>query len=537
MITPADADPDTPEHEIDLGPSVFFIQIAVTAPDNTSTLNYRVRVSDERLRSLSVSHLKIELGEGRSDYTVVVPEEVTEVRLDHGTPFNGSHVSYDQRDQSHSIPGRQVTLQPGVTNVVVTAWSKRERTSQVYNLAIDRAAPAAAANAKLSALQLSEGTAISFDPLVFWYWVNDVGDSVESLTLTAAAAQTGATVVIDPLDADPDLEGHQIAFTDPNMRVTVTVTSSDGSATRTYTVSLHRRLEWADFELGWAHGCGLRSDGRIICGGIYDGHGIYDSGSSHVPSAPDYYVYRDVHAGKHESCGTLVNNTLHCWSGGRSYLPDWGVKQLAYFSWGPNCWLLSDDGTVHCRSGQVPEQVRDQSHQEVAVGATFACVLNADSAIVCWNWANDIFPTPAGEFKHVAAGGKSLICGIKADDDSLLCWTYGDWTRLGNQMPTGQYEFVMEDSSHRYVSADATYMQGYCALRESGGIVCELNVGRRYTFNVYLWARPAGAAFVHVSLGYTPGTAHACGLTNQGRIQCETRTYYPALTNPVWLLD
>ena len=537
VITPADADPDTPEHEIDLGPSVFFIQIAVTAPDETTTRSYRVRVSDERLRSLSVGHLKIELGEGRSDYTVVVPEEVTEVRLDHGTPFYGSHVSYDQRDQSHSIPGHQVSLQAGVTNVVVTAWSKHERTSQVYNLAIDRAAPAAAANAKLSALQLTEGTAISFDPLIFWYWVNDVGESVESLTLTASAAQTGATVVIDPTDADPDLEGHQIAFTEPNMRVTLTVTSTDGSATRTYTVSLHRRLEWADFELGWAHGCGLRSDGRIICGGIYDGHGIYDSGSSHVPSAPNHYVYRDVHAGKHESCGTLVNNTLHCWSGGRNHLPDWGVKQLAYFSWGPNCWLLSDDGTVHCRSGQVPEQVRDQSHQEVAVGATFACVLNADSAIVCWNWANDIFPTPAGEFKHVAAGGKSLICGIKADDDSLLCWTYGDWTRLGSQMPTGQYEIVMEDSGHRYVSADATYFQGYCALRESGGIVCELNVGRRYTFNVYLWARPAGAAFVHVSLGYTPGTAHACGLTNQGRIQCETRTYYPALTNPVWLVD
>ena len=536
VITPADADPDTPEHEIDLGPSVFYIQIAVTAPDNTSTLNYQVRVSDERLRSLSVGHLKIELGEGRSDYTVVVPEEVTEVRLDHGTPFYGSHVSYDHSDVSPGIPGRQVTLQAGVTNVVVTAWSKRERTSQVYNLAIDRAAPAAAANAKLSALQLTEGTAISFDPLIFWYWVTDVGESVESLTLTASPAQTGATVVIDPTDADPDLEGHQIAFTEPNMRVTLTVTSTDGSATRTYTVSLHRKLEWADFELGWVHGCGLRSDGRIICGAETEGQSFLDSEPLHVPSAPNHYVYRDVHAGKHESCGTLVNNTLHCWSGGRNHLPDWGVKQLAYFSWGPNCWLLSDDGTVHCRSGQVPEQVRDQSHQEVAVGATFACVLNADSAIVCWNWRNDIFPTPAGEFKHVAAGGKSLICGIKADDDSLLCWTYGDWTRLGNQMPTGQYTIVMEDRSHRYVSADATYHQGYCALRENGEIVCELNVGRPYTFNVYFRASPAGAAFEHLSLGF-PGSARPCGLTNQGRIQCETRTSYAVLTNPDWMED
>ena len=533
VITPPDADPDTPEHEIDLGRGDFNIQITVTSPDATTTRSYRVFVTDDRLRSLSVSHLKIELQPGTSDYSIVVPEEVTKVRLDHGRPFRGSHVSFEV-DQSPRTPGHQVSLQAAVTNVAVTAWSRRELTSQVYNLAIDRSTPAAA-DVKLSALHLTEGTAISFDPLVFWYWVTDVGESVESLTLTASPAQTGASVMVDPADADPDLEGHQIAFTGANMRVTVTVTSTDGSATRTYTVSLHRKLEWADFELGWVHGCGLRSDGRIICGAETDGQGLLYSDSSHVPSAPEHNVYRDVHVGKHESCGTLVNNTLHCWSGGDSSLPNWGVKQLAYFSWGPNCWLLSD-GTVHCRSGEVPEQVRDQSHQAVAVGSTYACVLNPDSAIVCWNWLNAVFPTPAGEFKHVAAGGHSVICGIRTDDDSLLCWTYGDWTWGAQKMPTGQYTIVMEDRSHRYVSADATYQQGYCALRENGEIVCELNVGSRYTFNVYFRARPTGAAFVHVSLGF-PGSARACGLTNQGRIQCETRTSYAALTNPGWMED
>ena len=533
VITPPDADPDTPEHEIDLGRGDFNIQITVTSPDETTTRSYRVVVLDDRLRSLSVSHLKIELQPGTSDYRIVVPEEVTKVRLDHGRPFRGSHVSFEI-DQSPRTPGHQVSLQAAVTNVAVTAWSRRELTSQVYNLAIDRSTPAAA-DVKLSALHLTEGTAISFDPLVFWYWVTDVGESVESLTLTASPAQTGASVMVDPTDADPDLEGHQIAFTGANMRVTVTVTSTDGSATRTYTVSLHRKLEWAGFELGWVHGCGLRSDGRIICGAETDGQGLLYSDSSHVPSAPEHNVYRDVHVGKHESCGTLVNNTLHCWSGGDSSLPNWGVKQLAYFSWGPNCWLLSD-GTVHCRSGEVPEQVRDQSHQAVAVGSTYACVLNPDSAIVCWNWLNAVFPTPAGEFKHVAAGGHSVICGIRTDDDSLLCWTYGDWTWGAQKMPTGQYTIVMEDRSHRYVSADATYMQGYCALRENGEIVCELNVGSRYTFNVYFRARPTGAAFVHVSLGF-PGSARACGLTNQGRIQCETQTSYAALTNPDWMVD
>ena len=319
VITPADADPDTPEHEIDLGRGDFKIRITVTSPDETTTRTYLVHLLDDRLRLLGVGHVHIELQPTTTEYSIVVPEEVTEVRLGNGRQYRrnqtrrGPHVSYDHSDVSPGVYGRQVSLQAGVTNVVVTAWSKRRLTSQVYNLAITRAAPAAAADAKLSALQLSEGTPITFDPLVGWYWVTDVGESVDSLTLTASAAQTGASVVVEPPDADAALEGYQIAFTGARMRVTVTVTSIDDSATRTYTLSLHRKLEWADFELGWTHGCGLRSDGRIICGGERDDLGVMHSNSAHVSSAPGHYVYRDVHVGKYESCGTLVNNTFHCW--------------------------------------------------------------------------------------------------------------------------------------------------------------------------------------------------------------------------------
>ena len=553
VITPADADPDTPEHEIDLGRGDFKIRITVTAPDATTSRTYLVHLFDDRLRLLSVGHVHIELQPTTTDYSIVVPEEVTEVRLGNGKQYRrnqtrrGPHVSYDHSDVSPGIYGRQVSLQAGVTNVVVTAWSKHRLTSQVYNLAITRAAPAAAADAKLSALQLSEGTAITFDPLVSWYWVTDVGESVSSLTLTASAAQTGATVVIDPTDADPDLEGYQIAFTGARMRVTVTVTSIDGSATRTYTVSLHRKLEWAGFELGWTHGCGLRSDGRIICGGERDDLGVMHSNSAHVSSAPGHYVYRDVHVGKYESCGTLVNNTFHCWTTDSvpSYtpvnrqnwllnndIPEWGgVRQIAYFSYGPTCWL-SSDGTVDCgRPDTVPEQVRDQSHQAVAVGSTFACVVDPDSAIVCWTDVGGVIPTPAGEFKDVAGGGYTLMCGIRTDD-SLLCWTYG--TRL-RKAPSGPYRIVRDDRSHRYVSADATYRKGYCAVRENGEILCELNVDNYPGLTSLLRAEPPAAAFVHVSLGYNPSVARPCGLTNQGRIQCRTQTWYPALTNPDWL--
>ena len=550
VITPADADPDTPEHEIDLGRGDFKIYVRVTAPDGTSTRTYVLQVWDDRLRLLTVGHVRIELDAATTEYHVAVPEQVTEVRLDYGRTASrpaerrGSHVSFSQGDVAPGILGRQVLLEPGVTNVAVTVRSKHRLTRQVYNLLITRAAaPAAAADAKLSALQLSEGTAISFDPLVGWYWVTDVGESVESLTLTAAAAQTGASVVVEPPDADAALEGYQIAFTGARMRVTVTVTSTDDSATRTYTLSLHRKLEWADFELGWTHGCGLRSDGRIICAGEDDSVGVMHSGSAYVPSAPERYVYRDVHVGKYSSCGILVNDTYHCWTArersldtpaGKPWslphaIPQWGgVKQVAHFTAGPTCWLRSD-GTVDCVVFSVHEQVQDQSHQAVAVGSGYTCVLDPDSAIVCWT-LDGVVPTPAGEFKDVAAGGHKLVCGIRTDA-SLLCWTYGGDLR---DVPSGPYRVIRDDRSHRYISADATYVKGYCAVRENGEILCGLNADSP-DWTVIFRAEPPSATFEHLSLGYRPSVARPCGLTNQGRIQCRTKTWYPALTNPDWL--
>ena len=545
VITPTDADPDTPEHEIDLGRRDFKIRVKVTAPDETTSRTYQVQLFDDRLRLLSVGHVNIELEPTTTEYSIVVPEEVTEVGLNYGRQNRtsrakrGPHVSYGQRDIGPGVAGHQIPLQAGVTNIAVTAWSKHRLTSQVYNLAITRAAPAAAADAKLSMLHLTEGTAITFDPLVGWYWVTDVGESVESLTLTASAAQTGASVVVEPTDADAALEGYQIAFTGARMRVTVTVTSSDGTATRSYTVSLHRKLEWADFELGWTHGCGLRSDGRIICSGEDDSVGVMHSNSAYVPSAPDRYVYRDVHVGKYESCGTLVNDTFHCWTTSdppqytpfnrqdwylSNMIPQWGgVRQVAFFTYAPTCWL-SPDGTVDCQYAEdLPEQVRDQSHQAVAVGSNYACVLDLDGAIVCWTYEG-VIPTPAGEFTAVAAGGYKLVCGIRTDA-SLLCWTYaGDLKRVAR----GPYRVIRDDRSHRYISADATYPQGYCALRENGEIMCGW-----FT----LQAKPPGAKFEHLSMGYRPSRERPCGLTNQGRIQCETRTWYPQLTNPDWMED
>ena len=88
-------------------------------------------------------------------------------------------------------------------------------------------------DASLSALSLS-GVDLGFDAAETEYWVA-YGAAVEYPTVSAVAAQAGASVSISPTDADPDAPGHQaevLAF----QPVRVTVTSPDGTATRIYSL-------------------------------------------------------------------------------------------------------------------------------------------------------------------------------------------------------------------------------------------------------------------------------------------------------------
>ena len=91
-----------------------------------------------------------------------------------------------------------------------------------------------AIDARLASLTLSGVDIGEFDPGRPDYEAV-VADGVTETTVEAEAAQRGATVAIDPADADEDAEGHQLAITD-GAEIMVTVTSSDGSRRKVYRV-------------------------------------------------------------------------------------------------------------------------------------------------------------------------------------------------------------------------------------------------------------------------------------------------------------
>ena len=107
-------------------------------------------------------------------------------------------------------------------------------------------APPTAAN--LGALGVSAGALHpAFDAGATVYAVN-VGRAVEQITVTAAAADPMASVVVLPADADGDAPGHQVALREAVNTVSVGVSSADGSATRTYVLNIARGFWDADHD-------------------------------------------------------------------------------------------------------------------------------------------------------------------------------------------------------------------------------------------------------------------------------------------------
>ena len=94
-----------------------------------------------------------------------------------------------------------------------------------------------AIDARLASLALSEIELDQFSAAALSYQA-EVAHEVEQTTVEATPAHEGASVVIEPADADEDPEnGHQVAIKE-DTQIEITVTSEDGSRTRTYTVAL-----------------------------------------------------------------------------------------------------------------------------------------------------------------------------------------------------------------------------------------------------------------------------------------------------------
>ncbi len=95
-------------------------------------------------------------------------------------------------------------------------------------------------DATLSALSLSDGALSPAFSSADTMYTADVGEDVDTITVTAAATHDSADVAITPADADADADGHQVALSAGENMITVAVTAEDDSTTMRYHVTVTR---------------------------------------------------------------------------------------------------------------------------------------------------------------------------------------------------------------------------------------------------------------------------------------------------------
>ena len=121
-----------------------------------------------------------------------------------------------------------------------------ESDDRVYSYNMPGAIDARLASLTLSGVDIGEFSSSNTE------YEGVVSDGVTETTVEAAAIQRRAAVVTDPPDADgDDANGHQVALEDLG-EITVTVTSQDGSRTKTYRVQFPETA-WDPARDPWPH--------------------------------------------------------------------------------------------------------------------------------------------------------------------------------------------------------------------------------------------------------------------------------------------
>lgn len=211
----------------------------------------------------------------------------------------------------------------------------------------------------------------------------------------------------------------------------------------------------------------------------------------------------------------------------------------ALYCWGDNdlgqCGLGSDTSTV-------PKQVtQNVGFRWVAAGASHTCGLETNGRLWCWGRQEggavglgnlgDPMTTPArvsevGTYVHISAG-LGHNCAVR-DDARMLCWGHFECFQLGSP----DHQIVPHQVDSQCWRASAAGARHTCALLHDGTLQCFGGNGRGQLgigsvgggdpgYEGCLgFVAPQPVAGDHRWRSVAAGTAHTCGITEDGALYC-----------------
>ena len=240
VITPADANTGTTDHDVDLSVGDTTVTVTVTAADAT-TKAYTVTITraeagtNADLSALTIDGTSVPgFAAGTTSYTVDVENATAQVTVAATKSDTNATVVITPADADTGTTAHEVDLSVGGNTVTVTVTAEDGNTTSTYTVTINRAA-----NANLSALTV-DGTSVTNFAADTTAYSLDVPYSTAQVTVAATKSDTNATVAYSPADADTNTTAHEVDLSVGDNTVTVTVTAQDGTTTKAYTVTINR---------------------------------------------------------------------------------------------------------------------------------------------------------------------------------------------------------------------------------------------------------------------------------------------------------
>jgi alpha-tubulin suppressor-like RCC1 family protein len=173
--------------------------------------------------------------------------------------------------------------------------------------------------------------------------------------------------------------------------------------------------------VGFAHACGLRTDGTITCWGAGTEESVCETNNCGQALPPDG-VFTSVSAGRRHTCAVASDETVQCWGvdAQRQASPPAGAFVKVAAGDVLTCGIRVGGQVVCWGNSADPEDI-DGEYQDVSVAIGSACGITTDGLLQCWG--TNPFDAPSGTFTQVSIG---LVhgCAVRTDR-SLECFTNG----------------------------------------------------------------------------------------------------------------
>ena len=222
------------------------INIVVTAPDGITTKTYTINVNralpaDANLSSLAISNgtLTPVFASATTSYTASVVNTISSITITPTLNDPNATLTINGVTSASGIVSATLPLNVGSNTINVFVTAQDGTTTKTYTIKLNRALPP---DADLSGLAISNGTLTPVFASATTSYTASVVNTISSITITPTLSDPNATLTINGLASASGNTSAALPLNVGSNTLSVVVTASGGTATKTYTVNVNRSL-------------------------------------------------------------------------------------------------------------------------------------------------------------------------------------------------------------------------------------------------------------------------------------------------------